>query len=108
MKVLLKAQQISKSDHNDTRDIAQMMRAGLFKPVHVIDAGDSEAKDAAAKPCPRSAQVAGHRVRSAGHAVQLRLKVGPVSQTSYEVRIRDLAEKFRRLPNLSAFARAAR
>jgi transposase len=32
---LLKGQQISKSDRNDARGIAQMMRVGLFKPVHV-------------------------------------------------------------------------
>ena len=32
---LLKAQQINKSDRNDARGIAQMMRVGLFKPVHV-------------------------------------------------------------------------
>ena len=35
MKALLKAQQINKSDRNDARGIAQMMRVGLFKPVHV-------------------------------------------------------------------------
>ena len=35
MKSLLKAQQINKSDRHDARGIAQMMRAGLFKPVHV-------------------------------------------------------------------------
>lgn len=35
MKALLKAQQINKSDPNDARGIAQMMRVGLFKPVHV-------------------------------------------------------------------------
>jgi transposase len=35
MKALLKAQQINKSDRNDARCIAQMMRVGLFKPVHV-------------------------------------------------------------------------
>jgi transposase len=35
MKALLKAQQINKSDHNDARGIAQMMRMGLFKPVQV-------------------------------------------------------------------------
>lgn len=34
MKALLQAQQINKSDHNDARGIAQMMRVGLFKPVH--------------------------------------------------------------------------
>src|ERR1700693_3521011 len=33
MKALLTAQQINKTDRNDARGIAQMMRAGLFKPV---------------------------------------------------------------------------
>lgn len=35
MKALRKAQQVNKSDRNDARGIAQMMRVGLFKPVHV-------------------------------------------------------------------------
>src|SRR5271166_3767604 len=35
MMALLKAQQVNKSDRNDARGIAQMMRVGLFKPVHV-------------------------------------------------------------------------
>jgi hypothetical protein len=35
MKALLRAQQINKTDRNDARGIAQMMRVGLFKPVHV-------------------------------------------------------------------------
>jgi len=35
MKALLTAQQISKTDRSDARGIAQMMRVGLFKPVHV-------------------------------------------------------------------------
>jgi transposase len=32
MKALLTAQQIGKTDRNDARGIAQMMRVGLFKP----------------------------------------------------------------------------
>lgn len=35
MKSLLKAQLINKSDRHDARGIAQMMRVGLFTPVHV-------------------------------------------------------------------------
>lgn len=35
IKAMLQAQQINKSDRNDARGIAQMMRVGLFKPVHV-------------------------------------------------------------------------
>ncbi len=34
-KALLQAQQINKADRNDARGIAQVMRVGLFKPVHV-------------------------------------------------------------------------
>src|SRR5437868_11771376 len=36
MKALLTAQQINKTDRNDARGIAQMMRVGLFKPVHDV------------------------------------------------------------------------
>ena len=35
MKALLTAQQINKTDRNDARGIAQMMRVGLFELVHV-------------------------------------------------------------------------
>ena len=34
MRAVLKAQ-INKTDRNDARGIAQMMRAGLYRPVHV-------------------------------------------------------------------------
>jgi transposase len=34
MRAALKAQ-INKTDRNDARGIAQMMRAGLYRPVHV-------------------------------------------------------------------------
>jgi len=34
MRAPLKAQ-INKTDRNDARGIAQMMRAGLYRPVHV-------------------------------------------------------------------------
>ena len=35
MKAVLKAQQVNKSDRNDARGIAQMMRVRLYKPAHV-------------------------------------------------------------------------
>src|SRR5260370_9463048 len=35
IKALLTAQQINKTDRHDPRGIAQMMRAGLFQPVHL-------------------------------------------------------------------------
>ena len=47
MKALLKAQEINKSDRNDARGIAQMMRVGLYKPVHVKTLAAQEATHAA-------------------------------------------------------------
>ena len=45
MQAVLKAQ-INKTDRNDARGIAQMMRVGLYRPVHV-DITQSETADAA-------------------------------------------------------------
>jgi Transposase len=44
-KAFLKAQ-VNKSDRNDARGIAQMMRVGLFRPVHVKTLADPFLKDA--------------------------------------------------------------
>jgi transposase len=46
MQAVLKAQ-INKTDRNDARGIAQMMRVGLYRPVHVKTLRRSEAADAA-------------------------------------------------------------
>ena len=45
MQAVLKAQ-INKTDRNDARGIAQMMRVGLYRPVHVKTLRRSEAADA--------------------------------------------------------------
>src|ERR1051325_6186600 len=55
MKALLRAQQINKTDRNDARGIAQMMRVGLFKPVHE-DAGCPRTAHAADQPQAASTQ----------------------------------------------------
>ena len=41
MQAVLKAQ-INKTDRNDARGIAQMMRVGLYRPVHAEDVTQSE------------------------------------------------------------------
>ena len=75
MQAVLKAQ-INKTDRNDARGIAQMMRVGLYRPVHVEDFTQSEAADA---PDPsQAAAVEGYRYRerSARHLAQLRPQGG--------------------------------
>jgi hypothetical protein len=59
MRAVLKAQ-INKTDRNDARGIAQMMRVGLYRPVHVKtlqegDQGKAALNTRSAKPNSQSA-----------------------------------------------------
>src|SRR5689334_6908620 len=49
MRAVLKAQ-INKTDRNDARGIAQMMRVGLYRPVHVKTLRSQKAADTADPP----------------------------------------------------------
>ena len=60
MRAVLKAQ-INKTDRSDARGIAQMMRVGLYRPVHVQDVTRSETANAADPS--QAASVEGHRHR---------------------------------------------
>ena len=69
MRAVLKAQ-INKTDRNDARGIAQMMRVGLYRPVHVKTLPETaDAADAS-----QAAAVEGdrHRERPARYFAQLR------------------------------------
>src|SRR5215469_6743100 len=81
MKALLTAQQISKTDRNDARGIAQMMRVGLFKPVHVKTLVAQEQR----------------MLLTSGTLRNFGLKVGVVGGSRYEARVRELVEGFPRL-----------
>lgn len=74
-KAFLKAQQVNKSDRNDARGIAQMMRVNLYQSVHVI--GESEETCSSA----RSEAVAGkspcHRGRYPWSVTQFRSQGWP-------------------------------
>jgi len=60
MRAMLKAQ-INKTDRNDARGIAQMMRVGLYRPVHVKTLRSQ--KTAHAADPSQAAAVEGHRHR---------------------------------------------
>ena len=81
MKALLTAQQINKTDRNDARGIAQMMRVGLFKPVHVktLVAQEQRMLLTSRKLLQRKLL---DGVRFARHAAQLRFKSGRRQQLS--------------------------
>jgi transposase len=93
MRAVLKAQ-INKTDRNDARGIAQMMRAGLYRPVYVKTLRSQKL---------RTLLVHRKLLQSKAIAIEndlratLRnfgLKVGMVGTVKFEVRIRELVENF--------------
>jgi len=99
MKALLTAQQINKTDRNDARGIAQMMRVGLFKPVHVktLVAQEKRMLLTSRKLLQRKLLDVESDLR--GTLRNFGLKVGAVSGGRYDARVRELVEGF---PGLAA------
>ena len=97
MKALLQAQQINKSDRNDARGIAQMMRVGLFKPVHVKTLAAQEQRMLLTSRKLVQRKVMDIECDMRGTLRNFGLKVGMVSTIGYEARIRDLVAGFPRL-----------
>src|SRR6202047_3255334 len=97
MKALLTAQQINKTDSNDARGIAQMMRVGLFKPVHVktLVAQEQGMLLPSRKLLQRKVLDLESDLR--GTLRNFGLKVGIVGRSRYEARVRELVEGFPRL-----------
>jgi transposase len=99
MRAVLKAQ-INKTDRNDARGIAQMMRAGLYRPVHVKTLRSQKLR-----------MLLVHRKLLQGKAIAIEndlrgtlrnfgLKVGIVGKLKFEARIRELVENH---PDLAVF-----
>jgi transposase len=97
MRAVLKAQ-INKTDRNDARGMAQMMRAGLYRPVHVKTLRSQKLR-----------MLLTHRKLLQSKAIAIDndlratlrnfgLKVGIVGQAKFEVRIKELVED---LPDLA-------
>lgn len=97
MKALLKAQQVNKSDRNDARGIAQMMRVGLFKPVHVKTLAAQEQRMLLTSRTLIQRKLLDIESDMRGTLRNFGLKVGVVSKVGYEARIRHLVEGFPRL-----------
>ena len=97
MKALLTAQQVNKTDRNDARGIAQMMRVGLFKPVHVktLVAQEQRMLLTSRKLLQRKLLDLESDLR--GTLRNFGLKVGVVSGGRYEARVRELVAGFARL-----------
>lgn len=90
-KAFLKAQ-VNKSDRNDARGIAQMMRVCLFRPVHVKTLASQKRRAllAARKMLQEKALAIENDIR--GLLRNFGLKVGIVGVVGFEPRIHDLVE----------------
>jgi transposase len=97
MKALLTAQQINKTDRNDARGIAQMMRVGLFKPVHVKTLVAQEQRMLLTSRKLLQRKLLDLECDLRGTLRNFGLKVGVVSGGRYEARIRELVTDFPRL-----------
>jgi transposase len=97
MNALLTAQQINKSDRNDARGIAQMMRVGLFKPVHVKTIAAQEQRMLLTSRKLILRKLLDIECDMRGTLRNFGLKVGPVSTAKYEARIHELVDGFPRL-----------
>jgi len=90
-KAFLKAQ-VNKTDRNDARGIAQMMRVNLFRPVHVktLTSQKRRALLTARKLLQEKAIAIENDIR--GLLRNFGLKVGTVGTAKFEDRIRELVE----------------
>jgi transposase len=90
MKAVLKAQQVNKSDRNDARGIAQMMRVGLYKAVHVktLASQQERALLTSRKLLRDKLQDVENELR--GTLRNFGLRMGVVSSGHFEARVREL------------------
>ena len=98
MRAVLKAQ-INKTDRNDARGMAQMMRVGLYRPVHVKTLRSQKLRMLLThrKLLQSKAIAIDNDLR--GTLRNFGLKVGMAGKARFEARIRELVES---LPDLAA------
>src|ERR1700721_4362270 len=99
MQAVLKAQ-INKTDRNDARGIAQMMRGGLYRPAHVKTLRSQKLRMLLThrKLLQSKAIAIDNDLR--GTLRNFGLKVGMVGTVKFEARIKELVEN---VPDLAGF-----
>src|SRR6266581_525770 len=97
MQAVLKAQ-INKTDRNDARGIAQMMRVGLYRPVHVKSLRSQKLRMLLTHRKLLQSKAIAIENDLRGTLRNFGLKVGMVGTVKFEARIRELVEN---LPDLA-------
>ena len=98
MRAVLKAQ-INKTDRNDARGIAQMIRAGLYRPVHVKTLRSQKLRMLLTHRKLLQSKAIAIENDLRGTLRNFGLKVGIAGTVKFEARIRELVEN---LPDLAA------
>jgi len=93
MRAVLKAQ-INKTDRNDARGIAQMMRAGLYRPVHVTTLRSQKLRMLLTHRKLLQSKAIAIENDLRGTLRNFGLKVGVAGAGKFEARIRGLVETF--------------
>ena len=93
MRAVLKAQ-INKTDRNDARGIAQMMRAGLYRPVHVKTLRSQKLRMLLTHRKLLQSKAIAIENDLRGTLRNFGLKVGVAGAVKFETRIRELVETF--------------
>ena len=97
MQTVLKAQ-INKTDRNDARGIAQMMRVGLYRPVHVKTLRSQKLRMLLTHRKLLQSKAIAIENDLRGTLRNFGLKVGVVGKVKFETRIKELVEN---LPDLA-------
>jgi transposase len=97
MRAVLQAQ-INKTDRNDARGIAQMMRAGLYRPVHVKTLRSQKLRMLLTHRKLLQSKAIAIENDLRGTLRNFGLKVGVVGAVKFEARIKELVEN---LPDLA-------
>src|SRR3954447_8890562 len=98
MRAALKAQ-INKTDRNDARGMAQMMRAGLYRPVHVKTLRSQKLRTLLVHRKLLQSKAIAIENDLRGTLRNFGLKVGIVGTVKFEVRIKKLVED---MPDVAA------
>jgi transposase len=93
MRAVLKAQ-INKTDRNDARGIAQMMRVGLYRPVHVKTLRSQKLRMLLTHRKLLQSKAIAIENDLRGTLRNFGLKVGVVGTVRFEGRIKELIENF--------------
>ena len=97
MRAVLKAQ-INKTDRNDARGMAQMMRAGLYRPVHVKTLSSQKLRMLLTHRKLLQSKAIAVENDLRGTLRNFGLKVGMVGKVKFEARIKELVES---IPDLA-------